>query len=445
MMAGTPHRPRRPGARRRRRGRGRVRRHVPELIEQRRADGSTDDLIGVLTAASTRAPHRPGEGARRQRARRPLGGHPVARRADHVLILLVVAGNDDPQRSPAGSSPSAASRPAPEVAGQPRPQIRRSRRSNAAVSPVMSFMRTVTHDHTYKGVRLKAGDRVHALPVGQPHEAVFDDPDERIDRNPNPHLGFDRHPLLPGRQPARPRSRSSSPSCRLRDIRAARPTASNGDSSLSFHQAPARRVHAGEPLQPGQVTSSVTGARRRRTGRRRAGAAGRGPDPRRRRPARQRARAPPPPDAPAGDRLRPERRHDLPLLPSKADSVAGHHRERRWRAHGVRDPMRATWRRTTASRSSWPGQEQALDERTILRLLVAEGLHGNETARHGPPWCGARRRHRGVAGRTRARPRHAAGRARLVWRAPLSAVLEQLVTGPDRRRPGATAPLSRPR
>jgi cytochrome P450 len=60
------------------------------------------------------------------------------------------------------------------------------------VSPVMSFMRTVTEDHTYQGVDLKAGDRVFMLyQSANRDEDVFEDPDEfRIDRDPNPHLAF---------------------------------------------------------------------------------------------------------------------------------------------------------------------------------------------------------------------------------------------------------------
>jgi cytochrome P450 family 142 subfamily A polypeptide 1 len=53
-------------------------------------------------------------------------------------------------------------------------------------------MRTVTADHTYKGVDLKAGDRVFLLyQSANRDEDVFDAPDEfRVDRDPNPHLGF---------------------------------------------------------------------------------------------------------------------------------------------------------------------------------------------------------------------------------------------------------------
>ena len=60
------------------------------------------------------------------------------------------------------------------------------------VTPVMSFSRTVTETHEYKGRTLKAGDKVLMLyQSANRDEDVFEAPDEfRIDRNPNPHLGF---------------------------------------------------------------------------------------------------------------------------------------------------------------------------------------------------------------------------------------------------------------
>jgi cytochrome P450 len=59
------------------------------------------------------------------------------------------------------------------------------------VSPVLSFSRTVTTDHTYEGVDLKAGDKVFMLyQSANRDETVFDRPDELlVDRDPNPHLG----------------------------------------------------------------------------------------------------------------------------------------------------------------------------------------------------------------------------------------------------------------
>jgi cytochrome P450 len=60
------------------------------------------------------------------------------------------------------------------------------------VSPVLSFSRTVTRDHTLKGVDLKAGDKVFLLyQSANRDEDVFEAPDElRVDRDPNPHVAF---------------------------------------------------------------------------------------------------------------------------------------------------------------------------------------------------------------------------------------------------------------
>jgi len=60
------------------------------------------------------------------------------------------------------------------------------------VAPVLSFHRTVTEAHTYKGVDFEPGDRILMLyQSANRDESVFDAPDEfRIDRSPNPHLGF---------------------------------------------------------------------------------------------------------------------------------------------------------------------------------------------------------------------------------------------------------------
>ncbi len=124
-------------------------------------------------------------------------------------------------------------------------------------------------------------------------------------------------------------------------------------------------------------------------------------------------------------------------FPSKADLLRAIIEERRYgeRMASEDPPMQAE----LAPRDRFEGfmawlVEQALDERTILRLLVAEGLHGNETARDT-----ARALVRALDGAIEAwldtgfpelgpaTPPPVA--ARLVRRVLLSAVLEQLVTG----------------
>lgn len=59
-------------------------------------------------------------------------------------------------------------------------------------SPVISFTRTVTRDHVYRGQQLREGDRTLLLYQSANRDAdVFDRPDDVIlDRSPNPHLAF---------------------------------------------------------------------------------------------------------------------------------------------------------------------------------------------------------------------------------------------------------------
>jgi cholest-4-en-3-one 26-monooxygenase len=163
-----------------------------ELIEQRRADGSADDIIGVLTRAFDEgALAREGDGG----ATGSAGNEELT--YDELLmflILLVVAGNETTRNALSGGLLAFSRFPDqhrklldhPELMDLAVDEIVRF------VSPVMSFMRTVTRDHTHKGVALCEGDRVFMLyQSANRDEDVFDDPDElRIDRDPNPHLAF---------------------------------------------------------------------------------------------------------------------------------------------------------------------------------------------------------------------------------------------------------------
>jgi len=209
-----------------------------ELIEQRRADGSTDDIIGILTAAFD-------QGAL---ARDDAGGASGGVGNDELthdelimfLILLVVAGNETTRNALSGGLVAFSRFPDqhrklldhPELIDLAVEEIVRY------VSPVMSFMRTVTEDHAYRGVDLRAGDRVFLLyQSANRDEDVFDDPDEfRIDRDPNPHLAFGigTHYCL-GANLARAEVGVvfTELFSRLRDIRAVDPdTLERGDSSL---------------------------------------------------------------------------------------------------------------------------------------------------------------------------------------------------------------------
>jgi cholest-4-en-3-one 26-monooxygenase len=203
-----------------------------ELIEQRRADGTTDDIIGILTQAFDEGALSPGGGGREDELTHD--------ELIMFLILLVVAGNETTRNALSGGL----------VAFTRFPDQHRKLLDDPGlidlavdeivryVSPVMSFMRTVTEDHTYQGVDLRAGERVFMLyQSANRDEAVFDDPDEfRIDRDPNPHLGFGigTHYCL-GANLARAEIGVvfTELFARLRDIRAVDPhRVARGDSSL---------------------------------------------------------------------------------------------------------------------------------------------------------------------------------------------------------------------
>jgi cholest-4-en-3-one 26-monooxygenase len=162
-----------------------------ELIEQRRQDGSTDDIIGILTQA-----HEEGALATDQLgvAEEHYNAEMTSDELLMFLFLLLGAGNETTRNAISGGLRAFTLFPDerdkliahPELIDLAVDEIVRY------VSPVLTFMRTVTEDHTYQGVDLKAGDKVFMLyQSANRDEAVFDEPDRfRIDRDPNPHVGF---------------------------------------------------------------------------------------------------------------------------------------------------------------------------------------------------------------------------------------------------------------
>jgi cholest-4-en-3-one 26-monooxygenase len=209
-----------------------------ELIEARRADGSTDDIIGILTQAfDGGALARDDAGG----ARGGVGNDELTH--DELimfLILLVVAGNETTRNALSGGLVAFSRFPDQHAKLLAHPELMDLAVDEIVryVSPVMSFMRTVTADHTYRGVDLRAGERVFLLyQSANRDEDVFDAPDEfRVDRDPNPHLGFGigTHYCL-GANLARAEIGVvfTELFARLRDIRAVDPDhIDRGDSSL---------------------------------------------------------------------------------------------------------------------------------------------------------------------------------------------------------------------
>ena len=207
-----------------------------ELIEKRRQDGSTDDIIGILTNAYDQGELERPDGSIRADADDELSSDDLLM----FLTLLVVAGNETTRNALTGGL----------LAFTKFPEQRQKLLDDPGlidlavdeivryVSPVMSFMRTVTEDHTFNGVDLEAGDRVFLLyQSANRDEDVFDAPDEfRVDRDPNPHVAFGigTHYCL-GANLARAEIKVVFEELfkRLRDIRAAEPDqVSRGDSTL---------------------------------------------------------------------------------------------------------------------------------------------------------------------------------------------------------------------
>ena len=59
-------------------------------------------------------------------------------------------------------------------------------------APVIQFCRTTTEDFELRGQKIKANESMCLLyPSANRDEDAFDEPDQfRVDRNPNPHVGF---------------------------------------------------------------------------------------------------------------------------------------------------------------------------------------------------------------------------------------------------------------
>ena len=163
-----------------------------ELIAERR-HAPTDDIIGILTGANDAGEldHRIGADGS---VVIPGGEELTDEDLILFLVLLVVAGNETTRNALTGGLAAFSEFPEEKQKLLDDPSLIDLAVDEIVryVSPVISFQRTVTEAHTYGGVDFAAGDRVFMLYQSANRDAaVFDDPDTfRIDRSPNPHLGF---------------------------------------------------------------------------------------------------------------------------------------------------------------------------------------------------------------------------------------------------------------
>jgi cholest-4-en-3-one 26-monooxygenase len=173
------------------------------LIAERRAAPSGDDIIGILTqafdAGELEKEFKAIQGADEERLAELTAakGELTDEELLSFLTVLLVAGNETTRNALSGGLLTLSLFP------HERDRLVANLHDDAFVdkavdeliryvSPVLGFIRTVTHDHTYKGVDFTEGDRVLLLyQSANRDEDVFDRPDELIlDRDPNPHLAF---------------------------------------------------------------------------------------------------------------------------------------------------------------------------------------------------------------------------------------------------------------
>jgi len=162
--------------------------HLIPLIEERRRQ-PREDLISILTGAYDSGALDGGDAIAVQ-------GEDELTDDDLLMFLciLVVAGNETTRNAISGGLLAFSNFPEQKAKLLEHPELIDLAVDEIVrfVSPVISFTRTVTADHELHGQHLKEGDKVLILyQSANRDETVFDGPDEfRIDRDPNPHLGF---------------------------------------------------------------------------------------------------------------------------------------------------------------------------------------------------------------------------------------------------------------
>ncbi len=168
-----------------------------ELIAERRGKPVTEDLISILTNAHDEGVLVTGVSAQATATGDDDSDVEGTMTDDELfmfLCLLVVAGNETTRNALTGGLLAFSRFPAERDRLIAEPALIDSAVEEIVryVSPVISFTRTVTETHEYKGRTFVEGQKVLMLyQSANRDEDVFDAPDEfRIDRDPNPHVGF---------------------------------------------------------------------------------------------------------------------------------------------------------------------------------------------------------------------------------------------------------------
>ncbi|MDG2307093.1 MAG: cytochrome P450 [Candidatus Binatia bacterium] len=110
------------------------------------------------------------------------------------FLLLVVAGNETTRNSASGGLLALIENPDQMTKLQGDPSLLDDAVEEIArwTAPVIQFCRTPTEDFELRGQKIRANESMCLLyPSANRDEDAFENPDQfRIDRNPNPHVGF---------------------------------------------------------------------------------------------------------------------------------------------------------------------------------------------------------------------------------------------------------------
>jgi cholest-4-en-3-one 26-monooxygenase len=145
-------------------------------LAKQRIDDPRDDMVTVLTSAR-------------------LGGEPMPpMELLSYFLLLVVAGNETTRNAASGGLLALVENPGEFDKLRANPGLVDTAVEEIVrwTAPVIQFCRTPLEDLTLQGKKIKAGDSMCLFyPSANRDEEVFEDPDVfRVDRRPNPHLGF---------------------------------------------------------------------------------------------------------------------------------------------------------------------------------------------------------------------------------------------------------------
>ena len=145
-------------------------------LAKERIDNPRDDMVSVLTSAR-------------------LDGAPMPpMELLSYFLLLVVAGNETTRNAASGGLLALIENPDEFEKLRTNPGLVDTATEEIVrwTTPVIQFCRTPVEDFEFHGKRIKARDSMCLFYASANRdEAVFDDPDVfRIDRKPNPHLGF---------------------------------------------------------------------------------------------------------------------------------------------------------------------------------------------------------------------------------------------------------------